>query len=236
MSNSNFVSKFSQVSAFTRQSICKMGIAFTLGLLPLTLATKPAGAVNLVTNSSFEEPDIPSGRYQFFSSIPGWNLLPGSRGPIEIQDNVAGSPFDGAQFVELDSRAVSGIVQNLNTEIGKTYQLQFAFSPRPRVAQNLLNINWGGTLVDSISVNGIGLLNTNWQVYTYNLVATSTTTSLSFDNFGERSDSLGSYIDAISVTAVTVPEPTSVLGILTLGALGTVSLSKAKHKKSQAKT
>lgn len=229
-----FVRKLNPVSVLTRKSVSNIGIGLTLSLFPLTLATKPAEAANLVANPSFEEPDIPSGSFRFFSAIPGWNLLPGSRGSIEIQDNVAGSAFDRSQFVELDSNAVSGIVQNLNTEIGKTYQLQFAFSPRPGVAQNLLNINWGGTLVDSLSANGTGLSNTNWQVYTYNLVATSTTTSLSFHNLNEFSNSFGSYIDAISVTA-RVPEPTSVLGALTLGALGAVSLFKAKHQKSQVK-
>ncbi|MBD2436540.1 DUF642 domain-containing protein [Nostoc sp. FACHB-110] len=236
MSNNNFPGHkfFSQITASPKILFSQIGAAFTLGLLPLTLATKPATAVNLVTNSSFEEPVIPSGDFQFFSSIPGWSLLTGSPGPIEIQHNAAGKAYDGSQLVELDSRAVSGIFQDLTTEIGKKYQLQFAFSPRPGVSQNLLNINWGGTLVDSLSASGVGLSDTNWRLYTYELVATSTTTRLSFNNFGELSNSLGTYIDAISVTAAQVPEPTSVLGILTLAGLSTVSFAK-KHKKSPAK-
>lgn len=235
MSKNNLVHKTIQVSASTRKSVSQIGLAFTLGLLPLTLAPKPAEAANLVANFSFEEPNIRPGSYQFLPSIPGWSLLPGSRGTIEVQNNVAGSAFDGAQFVELDSRAVSGIFQDLATEIGKTYQLEFAFSARPGVAQNLLNIKLGGNLVDSLSASGVGLSNTSWQLYKYSFVATSTITRLSFDNFGEFSNSLGTYIDAISVTAARVPEPASMLGILTLAGLSTVSFSKAKYKKSQAK-
>lgn len=214
----------------------KIGVGLTLGFLPLTLATKPAAAVNLVTNGSFESPDIPTKSYRFLSSIPGWSLVTGSKGRIEVQDRVAGSPFDGFQFVELDSTAVTGIFQDLATTVGQKYELTFAFSPRPTVAQNILNINWGGNLVDSFSASGVGFSNTNWNTYTYELVATSATTRLSFDNLNEISNSFGTYIDYVSVTSVTtVPEPASIMGVLALGTVGATSLCKRQKQKVSAK-
>lgn len=213
----------------------RISVGLTLGFLPL-MATKPATAVNLVNNGSFESPDIPKNTFKFLSSIPGWSLLPGSKGRIEIQDRVAGSPFDGFQFVELDSSAVTGIFQDLATTVGQKYELTFAFSARPKVAQNLLNIKWGGNAVDSLSVSGVGFTNTNWKTYSYDLVATSATTRLSFDNLNEKSDSLGSYIDYVSVTSVTaIPEPASIMGVLAVGIFGTTSVMKHKQQKPPTK-
>ncbi|BAZ48985.1 hemolysin-type calcium-binding protein [Nostoc sp. NIES-4103] len=215
----------------TKQQVLKFGTAFALSVLPLTVATKPTTAANLVFNGSFESPIGSAGGYGIFPSIPGWSLLTGSQGRgIEVQNNIVGSPFDGSQLVELDSNGVTGIYQDLNTIVGQKYTLEFAFSPRPRVPQNILNVNWGGNLVTTLTANGTGLTNTSWQTFTYSLVATSSVTRLSFDNLNELSNSLGTYIDKVSVTAV-VPEPSTVGG--SLAAVGFVWLMKRKKAASQ---
>ncbi|MEA5515405.1 hypothetical protein [Nodularia sp. UHCC 0506] len=57
------------------QNICTiLGTALVSCILPLTFNAKPAAAVNLVTNGSFEEPNIPTGTFELFSSIPGWSV------------------------------------------------------------------------------------------------------------------------------------------------------------------
>jgi hypothetical protein len=217
-----------------------LATASALTLLPMALA-KPAAAyvpaspvtTNLVTNGSFENTPLGYGSWNTFNSIDGWNLSAGSLGSgIEVQNHVAGNPFDGNQFVELDSNAVTGIYQDLSTQVGKTYQLTFAFSPRPGTdeAHNLLNVNWGNQSVASLSANGSGLADTAWKTFTYNLVATSATTRLSFNDFGSVSDSLGTYIDKVGVTGVTaVPEPGSIMGLLAFGAFGAISLRKRQQ-------
>ncbi|HLO86016.1 MAG TPA: PEP-CTERM sorting domain-containing protein [Nostocaceae cyanobacterium] len=211
-----------------------IGAAFTLGILPLTIAAQPAVAANLVTNGSFEQPQIPSGSIVILPSIPGWNLLPGSQGTgIEIQNNVAGSPFQGQQFVELDSNGVTGIFQDLATQVGETYRLEFAFSPRPGVRQNILNINWGGQSLGTLSTSGVALNNTNWTVFSTDLLATSPITRLSFNNFNELSNSVGTYLDAVSVTAV--PEPASLLGLLGIAAVTATATLKRKQQTAKAK-
>jgi len=153
-----------------------------------------AAETNLVLNGSFENPGVTT----------VWKL---ARGPnIEVQFRNAGQPYDGNKHVELDGDAVSKIYQDIPTEVGKKYKLTFAFSPRPGVQDNKLNVYWGKTLVAKLSKNGKGSRDTKWKVYTYDdLKATSTRTRLSFDNLNEKSDTLGSYIDAISVTDSSKP-------------------------------
>lgn len=222
------------INMLTKELVFKFGTAFALSALTLTMATKPATAANLVSNGSFETPAGSSGQYGIFSSIPGWSLLTGSTGSgIEVQNNVAGSPFDGSQFVELDSDGVTGIYQDLNTIVGQTYTLEFAFSARPGVAQNILNVNWGDDSVTTLTANGTGLSNTNWQTFTYTVVATSSITRLSFDNLNELSDSLGTYIDNVSVTATTIPEPSTVgASLAVLGFVWSMKRKKAASHKA----
>jgi hypothetical protein len=67
------------------------------------------------------------------------------------------------------------------------------------VADNKLNVSWGDTTVAQLEKSGEGLADTDWQVYTYYLKATSDSTRLSFDDLDETSDGLGSFIDAVSI-------------------------------------
>ena len=121
------------------------------------------------------------------------------------QAGVVGSAKDGGQLVELDSRAVSKIFQDIPTKPGKTYTLTFAFSPRPDVAENKLNVSWGDTKVVQLDKSGEGIGDTVWQVYTYNLKATGNITRLSFDNLDETSNTVGSFIDSVSLVESVTP-------------------------------
>src|SRR4051812_39575458 len=124
--------------------------------LLLAVCAAPVSA-NIVVNGSFESPDIPTGTFALLSSIPGWSLASGSS--IEIQDHVAGSPFDGSQHLELDSNGNSAVSQNLATTSGP-YVLSFAFSPRPGVPTNIMEVRWNGSLLTTISQSGAGLSDT----------------------------------------------------------------------------
>lgn len=194
--------------------ISKSGLAFAVFII-----AQPANA-NLIMNGSFEEFDIPSNSFQVFQSIPGWTKTFGNG--IEIQDNVAGSPYEGDQFVELDAFANSGMEQFINTVAGLTYTLDFAFSARPRVPEtsNGIDVLWDGSFLANITADGTGLIDTDWTIQTFLVTATSASTSLEFRATG-TSDSLGGYIDSVSLVAATVPEPSIVLllssGLILLG-------------------
>lgn len=179
-------------------------IALILSLIGLTHPTTIAAAgPDIVVNGGFEQPAIRNGNFQQLTTIPGWALSAGTA--IEVQNHAAGAPFEGNQFVELDSNASSGIYQNLATVAGATYFLQFAFSPRPGTAatDNRLEVLWGGTSLGIIE-GGAGGAQTAWKTYNFALVATGATTRLDFRDRG-ISNSLGTYLDAVSVRANDAP-------------------------------
>ena len=176
------------------------------------LSVIPVYPANIVVNGSFEMPDVPTGSFGLFGSIPGWTLASGPS--IEIQDRVAGTPFQGNQFLELDSTGNSSVYQDLSTTPG-LYTLSFAFSPRPGVAANSMQVFWNGSPLTTINVTGTGLPDTSWTVYSFGVTATGSTTRLQFTGLGP-SDSTGEYVDDVMVD--NVPEPAS-MGLLLSGAL-----------------
>jgi hypothetical protein len=83
----------------------------------------------LLVNGDFESPAFSADGWGVFTTIEGWRT---SFGPgIEIQRHVAGQPHTGAQHVELDSHASSGMVQDVPTMDGEVYEIRFALSARP---------------------------------------------------------------------------------------------------------
>ena len=194
-------------------------------VLFLSFATLSLHASNIVVNGSFELPALSNPSWALFDSIPGWSLASGPY--IEVQNHVAGSPFDGNQFVELDSTAESAIFQDLPTLAGVQYYLSFAFSPRPGVDVNSMGVSWNGSSVTTVNATGTGLLDTSWTVYNFTVTASSTTTRLQFSGLGP-SDGLGEYVDAVSVEQT--PEPSSIM--LCLGGL---LFAAAKYRKHDAR-
>jgi PEP-CTERM motif len=192
------------------------------GLIIAGLALAPLAAqANLILNGGFESPDISTGTFSLFPAmIPGWIKTVGPN--IEIQDNVAGAPFEGQQFVELDSTGNSGMSQSVATTVGASYLLAFAYSPRPNVgsASNGIELWIDGLLRDSFTGAGIGT--TNWAVRSYSVIGDGATL-IEFRAIG-TSDSLGGYLDDVRLTT---PEP----GTLALGGLALTALALLRRRK-----
>jgi len=185
-------------------------------VLVLAFAALPAALAhaNLITNGSFEAPDVASGSFLILPSIPGWATTFGPG--IEIQDHVAGSPFDGIQHVELDSYANSGMLQQVAVTAGALYDLSFAYSPRPGIsaASNGIEVWFDGALLAAVTGDGTGLVDTSWSILTYNVTPTGNLVNLEFRAVG-ISDSLGGYIDDVQLVSA-IPAP----GAIALGAIG----------------
>ena len=191
-------------------------------VLSLSFATLSLRASNIVVNNSFESPVVPNGGWTLLSSVPGWDLASGPG--IEIQNHAAGTPFDGNQFLELDSTGESAVYQDLPTIAGAEYYLSFAFSARPGVTVNRMGVLWDGLSVATINADGSALADTSWHVYTFTVTASSSSTRLQFSGLGP-SDSLGEYVDAVSVQ--TTPEPSSIM--LCFGGLLFAAARYRKH-------
>ena len=197
----------------------------TCGFLTLSAFiafTSPAQA-NSIVNGGFENPDIAAGTFSVFAAIPGWTTTFGSG--IEIQDHIAGSPYEGNQFAELDSFSNSGMIQTIiGTIPGAPYTLSFAYSPRPGRPNttNGIEVYFGGQLLDTLQMSGVGLANTSWTLFNYSVTASGATSAIEFRAIG-ASDSLGGYLDSVSFEAAAVPE-SSVLPLLSTGILALATM------------
>ena len=138
----------------------------------LAVILTTAGTANAqIINGGFEDPDIPAGSFRLFPSIPGWTA---DVGVIEIQDNIAGSPFEGNQFTELDSTQPSAVSQVVNgLTAGRQYELSFAFSARAATSvplDNVLSVTWDGVEVFNGQAQSV---NPAWTVHTIEVTASA---------------------------------------------------------------
>lgn len=188
---------------------------------------QPATAnTNLVANGDFETPIVTAGAgWDIFATGTtglGWTVqwldaspcpasTPGSTAPqLELHNGVNNwAPAEGDQHAELDTdcdgpTGASGteytpvrIYQDLPTCAGGTYEIKYSWSPRPGHPDNGLTVEWGGETIGTHS--GTGGSNTAWTPVTQTKTASGTTTRLEFEETGATADSLGMFLDAVSV-------------------------------------
>ncbi|MFH0836022.1 MAG: hypothetical protein V1834_02555, partial [Candidatus Micrarchaeota archaeon] len=128
-------------------------------------------------------------------------------------------PFEGSQYAELDTDwdgpggSLNGepasvkIYQDLPTVPGREYSINFAYSPRPNTGlnDNLLEFGWNNEVKDVISSSGTDT--THWTPYSYTFTASNSITRLHFKDVGIP-NSLGVFLDAVSVRCVDESQPT----------------------------
>jgi len=211
-----------------RMKRLKLGALKPLTIAGLAMACLPSLAyANVIVNGSFEDPSVPFGSWDIQLSISGWTTTFGSG--VEIQNHVAGTPFDGDQLAELDSTGNSGIQQVVATDPG-LYSLSFQYSPRPGVSSSSAGIEvyFNGSLLDSISADGTGNGDTVWTLHQYS-VSTGSSTTIEFRAVGD-SDFVGGYLDDVRLTAV-VPEPVHAASLVGIG-LGALALGRGlRHRR-----
>ncbi len=193
----------------------------TLSFSTLALATISISAnANLIENGDFERPDVSNGSWAWFpsSDVDGWS---GSN--IEIWDSFGGvEAFEGEQFAELNAHGGRrnqpySIFQYVNTVIGNSYELSFAYRARANNNEAFRVSARGrhaGTVLSSLVTDHVVGA---WSVFTSTFVANSTQTRIRFSTVTPYSGTVGNFIDGVAVTDV--PEP-GTLGLLGLGLLG----------------
>jgi hypothetical protein len=160
--------------------------------------------INLLANGGFEEPIVtnPKKWDTFASGTVGLEWLvewiSGGIGGLELQAGVNGwLPYEANQYAELDSTKATKIRQDIPTILGKTYKLKFAYSPRPYVSDNDIEVYSDGNLLDTLSSDGTSNSNTNWISKSYEFIADDET-KIEFKDVS-KSDSFGGFLDNVGL-------------------------------------
>jgi len=180
-----------------------------------------AAPVELLVNGSFEADHQASGTAHKYANLTGWT---GGEHGIELRNNRVGVAADGVNFVELDTDRNSSMSQTVRTLLGQHYTLSFEFQDRAGVdsASQGLSVDWGGKEIGHVNNS----LNGGWESRTYALIGDSKAMDLKFIATG-RSDSLGTSLDKVSLTAA-VPEPETYA--MLLAGLGLVGFAARRRK------
>lgn len=151
---------------------------------------------NLVVNGSFEEPVVADNGVASYKEIPGWTTTLGDG--IEVQHNCCGEAYERSQLVELDGQANSAMRQAISTMPGLRYRLSFWYSPRPSepLESNGIEVLFEGKSLGTIQQDGIGLSETKYTKFTYEVIASSTPSFIEFRAVG-ASNGRGGYLDNV---------------------------------------
>ncbi|MBD2486756.1 PEP-CTERM sorting domain-containing protein [Aulosira sp. FACHB-615] len=222
MAKSNFFSTFSKLG-LTLTTITAIGMA----------TSHTANAATLLSdNFNSENGGVGSLNYNAFTN---WNV---SGGSVDLIGNGSFDLFPGnGLYLDTD-----GSTSNAGRITSKT---AFTFNPGDLVD---ISFDLGGASrrgeTNSVIVSLGSLFNETFTLPANEAlttirrrinVATLTTANLAFEGVG--GDNVGLILDNITLsrTPTSIPEPSAWLGVLALGALGTVSVSKRQLQKLKAK-
>ncbi|ACU88138.1 DUF5801 repeats-in-toxin domain-containing protein [Desulfomicrobium baculatum] len=155
---------------------------------------------NLVTNGSFENPDVTG--WGTYGNIPGWKA---EAGQIEIQDSGAGgvAAQHGGQLLELDAHGGTAtnatVTQSIPTANYGNLVLSFWFASRAYgdIAEtNTVKVYWGDVEIGEITDSVAG----RWTQHSFNVAGNPDGSDVELRFVGAGTDdSYGGLIDNVSV-------------------------------------
>lgn len=183
---------------------------------------------SLLVDGGFETPytyDIYDNGREAGEVVGAWDVVSGT---VDLVASADLSPFEGTQSLDLSGTGVGRISQSVTTAPGVTYQLTF------QLAGNVtgllmsddsqpikqLEVIWNGSVVDTLSFDITGHTQTSmgWELRTFNVTATGTTSTLAFASL---TDSIyGPVIDDVGLNPVPEPGLAAFVGALGLVAFG----------------
>ena len=200
------------------------------------LIVTPVQAANLIQNGSFETATVNPNPGDFIrldagsTAITGWTV---SQGSIDYIGTLW-QASNGSRSLDLSGENAGGIQQTFNTTVGKTYRVTFDLAGNTFTSPTIkdMRVSAGGSSADfSFDTTGKSNSNMGWLSKSWDFTANSTTTTLEFISLTNSFD--GPALDNVSVIALSppptptpIPEPSSVLGLLSLGVLGISSALK----------
>ncbi|KKJ75935.1 hypothetical protein WH95_15315, partial [Kiloniella litopenaei] len=173
------------------------------------------GPQEFVLNGSFEDGHTLSGAtYGTFNNLSDGSWSNGGAGQpgFEIQHgNIAGTAQHGDALLELDANENSVAQQDIaGMTAGEDYVLTFHYKPRVNNGTDTddVIVKWNGVVVEDLtSTDAPG----GWKQFTVTVTAGAGTNNLAFEGDG-NSESLGGYIDNISINQALIVDETD-LGV-----------------------
>lgn len=186
-----------------------------------------AGAVELLVNGGFEASS------SHFTTPPGWTNIGHTEGVLAYTDiGNSISSYDGLYFYSIGGFASNGlsspgegISQTVATTIGNTYRLSVGLSDEngPGLT-SVLNVLIGSQLNQvTLAADSSGFFGRPFETYTFDYVATSSLTTVSFTLFSStdfgNNDPLIDGVSLQEIATGAVPEP-STWAMMILGFAG----------------
>ncbi len=183
---------------------------------------------NLITDPGFETPAVTPGGFTNFltgsTSITGWTVTGPAATAVSIvsttfsQNGVNFEAEEGNQWLDLTgdgSNSTEGISQSVSTTPGTNYVLSFYIGNTTgggifgTTSTDALYIN--GTNVGSFENSNIDSTGLNWEQFTYDFMASGSSTTIGFVNLDPSGDnSNGLDLVDLEVGTSSVPEPATV--------------------------
>lgn len=171
-------------------------------------------AENLITNGSFETPQITSSEnWQIFTEGYGPWVVEGKpdegepQHALEYQKNgiyLGSITKDGVQYVELDGYYPVTISQSIQSCSSGKYHVSFDYAPRPGQPENKLLVKLGDTTILDVSETPVTPF--AWKTFSEDKIGPTTgTVILSFKETGAN-DQLGMFLDNVKVECVIPPD------------------------------
>ena len=214
-----------------KYKLSKLAIASSV-LAVNSLAIAPVQAANLIDTTygvgagSFELGNFINNGSDFMALAPGdsttltgWTVG-GPGDGVDWQTKPAYNPDTGIYSLDLQHFLASSIFTTIPTVIGNIYELSFTTATvTPFTIQGSVS---AGSLVNQpfTAIPSNNLTTQTFTPFTFQFTAINSTTIIQFASTGPNT-AYGPAIDSVSVELVqSVPEPSSILGILSLGVLG----------------
>lgn len=192
-------------------------------LLAAALSASIASSANaaLVINGGFEDGPATGGTFTTLfagdTSITGWEVTAGSIDYIGGYWQAAG----GTHSIDLAGVSLGTISQTISTIAGQWYEVSFFVSKNPDggADERTGTVSFDGTILPFAYSAPTSLADMNWVEYTYQFLATDSSTILSFAADPTAGCCYGPALDEVAVAAVPEPSTWAML-LLGFGAVG----------------
>ncbi len=213
---------------FLKQSIFAVA---SIALSFAAIEAKPAHATNLIQNGSFEIGTFP-GVYLPLSvgstDIQGWTVI---RGGIDYY-GTGWVSADGSRSLDLNGTpGVGGVAQQFTTTPGQQYKVDFDLAGHPSGLLQTIEVSAAGQSQDYSFQAGTDPTNLGWKNIEWLFTAKDKQTTLEFYSLQTSYIYGGPALDNVRVSAVSVPDHSSVISLLAFGCVSSSLFIRRKLRK-----